>query len=155
MKMKATYLGPVAAAFLAASVFVIGCGDDDGDTTATTTAATSSSSSSGGEGGSMTSSSSSSSGGNGGTAAQGGAGMGGAGTGGGDLAAEAAAFCVDYEMTCGFGEPMYFASKEDCVDDYTKKFDAARRECVKTHLGLAASNAKLHCPHAAGQAPCN
>ena len=79
------------------------------------------------------------------------------GGGGGMMATieqQAETFCTDFEKICGFSSE-YYKDKDDCTDDFINKYDAARRKCVKQHLGFAMSNAGIHCPHAAGKGPCS
>jgi hypothetical protein len=95
--------------------------------------------------------------GSGGSAGNGGAaGMGGAGGEGGmGGVTGAAAFCGLYSEVCSFGGADRYESQQACVAAYDG-YDAARQECVETHLGFAQSmmDPATHCPHATGQAPC-
>jgi len=91
----------------------------------------------------------------GGTSSAGGASSstGGAGS---EASAEAMAFCTAYEaVPCTYGEaPMHYVNLADC----TTKFDAYsadRKICVVMHAENAGEDPTVHCPHAAGQAPCN
>ncbi len=85
----------------------------------------------------------------------GGAGMGGEGGMGGDTGARADAFCADFEATCDYGGDNY-ADLSDCLSSF-EGYDAARKDCVETHIGLAEMNpgeVELHCGHASGMPPC-
>jgi hypothetical protein len=73
----------------------------------------------------------------------------------GGASAEAVAFCAEYLQTCGFGGELVFASEEACLAAYDNDFDADRKACVETHLDYAAADKAVHCPHAAGAAPCD
>lgn len=118
-----------------------GCGDDDGNGGGTGGSA--------GSGGTAGSGGAAGSGGEGGTA--GAAGMGGQGGSGG--MSEAKAFCDDYASICGFGDG--FSDQEDCETTFDG-FVSTRQECVVMHLGFAGEgDTALHCPHAAGAAPCD
>ena len=72
-----------------------------------------------------------------------------------DGSAEAVAFCEDYQSTCGFGGVGRYPSVGACLSDFDS-FDAGHQDCVINHLGLAAAgDPNEHCPHAAGQRPCD
>ena len=72
-----------------------------------------------------------------------------------DSSAEAMAFCLEYEGTCGFGGGNRYASAGACESAFDA-FSAERQDCVTNHLGLAmALEPDEHCPHATGQHPCD
>ena len=79
--------------------------------------------------------------------------MGGEG-GAGGASDPAAAFCTQYETTCGFDSGGH-SSAEECIAAYNS-YDAERKACVETHVGFAedTGDTELHCPHATGEAPC-
>ena len=110
----------------------IGCGDDD--TTASTTTSTTSGTTASTGGGSST------------TTTGGGGGM------GGNAPSGAAAFCAGFSTTCTYGDP-YYADEAACIAAFDG-YNAATQTCVVMHLGLAGSDADLHCPHANGAGPC-
>lgn len=66
-------------------------------------------------------------------------------------------FCTQYSITCGFGNTLGgtpFTDTADCLARYDA-FVASRQECVQLHLTFAESSPGVHCPHVAGEAPCN
>ena len=129
------------------AALAVACSDDTtGTSDATTSGQGGSTTTTSGQGGMSTTS--------GGGMGQGGMAEGGNGAGGSGLATEALAFCKKFEQTCGFSSGT-FDTAMDCIGDYTDKFTPARRECVQTHLDLAANDATTHCPHASGDAPCD
>jgi hypothetical protein len=85
----------------------------------------------------------------------GGGGMGGEGGAGGAGLPSATAFCTRYGTECGFDAAGY-PSQDACETAYDG-YDEGRQECVNEHLDNAVNtmNTALHCPHAAGEAPCN
>jgi len=69
--------------------------------------------------------------------------------------AEAKQFCAGYEDTCGFGGGARYSSAGVCQASFDS-YNAERQDCVVNHLGLAvALDPNEHCPHAAGQSPCD
>ncbi|MBX3127562.1 MAG: hypothetical protein KF718_12640 [Polyangiaceae bacterium] len=138
------------------SCALVGCGEDDdkgGGTGGTGTGGTGT----GGTGTGGTSSGGTSSGGtsSGGTAGSAGS-AGSAGNAGSAGASASQQFCDGFDATCVYGaESNYYASETDCKTKF-EGYDSARRTCVIEHLANAvAGNKALHCPHAAGEAPCN
>lgn len=130
---------------LAASVafFAAACSDDE--TTPTTTSNTTVTTGNGTGGGTTTTT------GNGGgtTTGVGGSGAGGATGSGG---ASSAAFCANYDSTCGFdmaADSGRFADEASCLD-FFEAGDAQCVQCLEMHLGLASQDDPLHCPHACG-----
>lgn len=76
---------------------------------------------------------------------------------GGDPCDPRSTFCVQYGITCGFGNNLGgdpFTDSADCLQRYDT-FIATRQECVQLHLTFAESNPGTHCPHVAGAAPCD
>jgi hypothetical protein len=68
---------------------------------------------------------------------------------------EAAAFCASYEEICGFGGAEHYEDEVACLAQYAAA-SIDKRQCIEQHLGFAiASDPQIHCPHAAGAAPCD
>lgn len=65
-------------------------------------------------------------------------------------------FCNTYTTVCGFDtqNTNRYDDRAACLTAY-EGYSANRLTCVDTHLGLAASDATTHCPHATGLAPCD
>lgn len=67
-------------------------------------------------------------------------------------------FCAQYQRTCGFdndfgGDP--YLDTEDC-ETRLEALSEERRECVTQHLSFAIEeDESLHCPHTAGEPPCD
>jgi hypothetical protein len=133
--VKNTYVFFGLAAALSMSAFA--CSDDETTTTAGTTTTT-------GTGGSSTTTTTGT-GGSSTTAGTGGHGTGGHGTGG----SSAAAFCADYDTTCGFGNADRFADEADCLA-YFEGASAGCQGYMTQHLGFASADPAVHCPHACG-----
>ena len=80
--------------------------------------------------------------------------MGGDGGAGGASLPSAAAFCTEYGTVCGFDGAGY-PSQGECETAYNG-YDDGRKEGGNEHgYNAAGGNTALHCPHAAGEAPCN
>ena len=66
-------------------------------------------------------------------------------------------FCIQYDLVCGFGNPIggnSYADLQDCEDRFNA-YSAERKACVREHLGFAEeSSIEIHCPHVEGAAPC-
>lgn len=76
---------------------------------------------------------------------------------GGDPCDPRRTFCVQYGITCGFGNTrggQAYIDNADCLQRYDA-FVASRQECVQLHLTFAESSPDVHCPHVEGAAPCN
>ena len=72
----------------------------------------------------------------------------------------AAAFCADWDGTCGYGsQPDYYASEAACIAAFNG-YDATRQGCVQDHWEFADAAADGsadeidHCTHASGTGPC-
>jgi hypothetical protein len=65
-------------------------------------------------------------------------------------------FCEDYGEVCGFSDPEYHESHEDCVAAYVV-YDEEEQDCVAEHLEMADSTGdnSTHCPRATSEDPCN
>lgn len=127
---------------LCGSLAFLGCSSDDNNA--------------GGDGGSAGAGGSAGGGGSAGAGGMGGgggeAGMGGQGGVGGMSAAKS--FCESYGTICGF-DSGGFANAGECETAYDG-FGADRQACIEMHLGFAdGGDTATHCPHAAGEAPCN
>ena len=68
------------------------------------------------------------------------------------VAADAAAFCADYDASLCNGTA--FHASHTCAMHYPM-LGFATRECINSHLGMVedADTATLHCPHARGEGP--
>jgi hypothetical protein len=158
---------------LSAGIALGGCSDDEtGDEgSGATGSGASGSGASGATGSGATGSGASGATGSGATGgdAVGGEGVGGEGVGGegeggagGGNGGDAQAFCTLFETTCTYeGGNMSFEDEADCLDAYSKfegtiDDQATQLGCVEYHLdNAAAGDADVHCPHAAGNGPCN
>lgn len=67
--------------------------------------------------------------------------------------ADAEAFCDDFEDTCDYGGAT-FADRDACLAFYDDAAIACET-CITTHLGLAGDDPDTHCPHVAGNGPCD
>ena len=67
----------------------------------------------------------------------------------------AATFCSSFSTVCGYDDQNAgrFDNEAACLDLYNS-LGNTRTACVTTHLGLAADDVDLHCPHAMGTGPC-
>jgi hypothetical protein len=79
-------------------------------------------------------------------------------TGGGDTGGDggtgAAAWCEDYEDTCGFGAEGRYDDAASCIEYYDDASPGCVT-CIETHLDNAEMEMPdLHCPHAAGEGAC-
>lgn len=127
---------------LSGALGVLGCGTDDGGSGAD---------GGGGDGGAGGEAGMGGDGGAGGEAGMSGAGGGGGMGGAGGASPEAVTFCRDYQTICTFGGVDRYADEAACLTAFDTSGQSA---CYTTHLGLAATNATTHCPHATGIGEC-